>query len=165
MGLYLRPATAADEPFLFRLAHDEMAERLFAHLWDPKIREPLLKLQVDAQSGAHRAQFPNADHGVIVWDNDAVGRMIVDRSPACHHLVDITILAKYRSKGIGTWVLRALCTEAEIMSKPLRLHVRTDNRAKGLYERLGFRMIQGDEVTLLMERAPGTISQVSLANP
>jgi ribosomal protein S18 acetylase RimI-like enzyme len=165
MGLSLRPVTPNDELFLYQLVHDHMAETLYVSAWDPKLREPLLKMQIEGQRSSYAAQFPRADYGIIVYDDEAIGRLIMDRTPECHYLVDIMIAKQYRGKGIGTWLMRALCTEAEMMSKPLRLQVFVNNRAKGLYERLGFRTLEANEVTWLMERAPGTISQVSLAHP
>lgn len=162
MGLTLRPAVPADEPFLFQLVHDTMAEQLHAAAWDPKIRESLLKMQIEGQRASYAAQFPTADYGIIVYDDLAIGRLILDRGPQFHTLVDITLLPKHRSSGIGTWLLRALCTEAELMRKPIRLHVQVTNRAKNLYQRLGFRTIEDYQVGLVMERAPGAISQVSL---
>jgi len=165
MGLMLRPATPNDERFLYRLVYDHMAETLMASLWDPQVQEPLLKMQVEGQRAAYASQYPSADYAIIMYDDEAIGRIIMERGPNTHYLVDITILKKYRQKGIGTWLMRALCTEAEMMRKPLRLHVFVTNRAKRLYERLGFRTIEDGEVTLLMERAPGTASLVSLAQP
>jgi ribosomal protein S18 acetylase RimI-like enzyme len=162
MGLMLRPATPADEPFLFQLVHDTMAEQLQASAWDPKIRESLLKMQIEGQRISYAAQFPAADYGIIVYDDAAIGRLILDRGPQFHTLVDITLLAKHRGSGIGTWLLRAICTEAELMRKPIRLHVQATNRAKNLYQRLGFRTIEDYQVGMVMERAPGTISQMAL---
>src|SRR5947209_6397459 len=157
MGLSLRPVTPNDELFLYQLVHDHMAETLYVSAWDPKLREPLLKMQIEGQRSSYAAQFPRADYGIIVYDNEAIGRLIMDRTPECHYLVDIMIAKQYRGKGIGTWLMRALCREAEMMAKPLRLHVFFNNRAKGLYERLGFRTLESNEVTCLMERAPGTV--------
>lgn len=164
MGLMLRPVTPSDEPFLFRLVHDVMAEQLLASLWDPQIREPLLQMQYEAQRTSFAENFPTADYGIIVYDDAAIGRLILDRGPNFHHLVDITIQPSHRGKGIGTWLMRALCKEAEIMGKPLRLQVNVNNRARELYQRMGFRTIEDHQVTWVMERLPGTIAQMTMAN-
>lgn len=165
MGLSIRPVQPGDEVFLYRLMHDTIAEQLYSDLWDEKIREPLLKMQVEAQRSAYASNYPNADDGIIVWDGADIGRMIVYRGHHWHQLVDFTILKQYRGKGIGTWLLRALCAEAELMRKPLRLSVRQTNRAKRLYERMGFREIESTELHCTMERVPGTNSAISLAAP
>src|SRR5579872_137293 len=136
MGLLLRPATPSDELFLYQLAYENFADILMASLWDPKVREPLLRLQVEGQRATYAAQHPTADYAIILYDDQAIGRIILDRGPQWHYLVDITIQKKYRGSGIGTWLMRALCMEAEMMQKPLRLHVMVTNRARKLYERL-----------------------------
>jgi len=155
MSLYIRPRTPEDESFLYQLAYDNFYEQLFAHAWHPDVRGPLLRIQVDGQRTSYAAEFPNADYGIIEYDGRSIGRLIVDRRPDLHHLVDILIAREYRKKGIGTWLLRALCTEAELMQKPLRLSVLTTNPAKALYLRLGFRLLEDQQMTLVMERAPG----------
>lgn len=165
MSLLLRPVTPNDEPFLYRLIYDHMAETLLASAWDPKIRDPLLRMQVEGQRSSYAAQFPSADHAIILYDDEPIGRLLVDRAGPFYHLVDITIAKRNRGRGIGTWLMRALCTEAEMMRKPFRLHVLAHNRAKGLYERLGFHTIEDGQVMLLMERTPGAASLVSLASP
>lgn len=165
MGLSLRPATPNDELFLYRLVYENLTESLMASAWDPTVREPLLKMQIEGQRASYAAQFPSADYAIIMYDGEAIGRLILDRTQESHYLVDITILKKFRNAGIGTWLMRAICTEAELVRKPLRLQVFVINRAKALYQRLGFRMIEDRQVTWVMERAPGTISQVSLAQP
>jgi ribosomal protein S18 acetylase RimI-like enzyme len=145
-----------DELFLYQLAYEVFFEQLHAELWNPAIREPLLKMQIEGQRGAYAAEFPHADHGIIVLDERPVGRMIVNRGPEIHHLVDITILKQHRGAGIGTVLIRALCSEGDLVRKPVRLHVMVTNRAKTLYQRLGFRLIEDNQVTWLMERAPGS---------
>ena len=155
MSLSLRPALPQDEPFLYRLLYENFYEKLMAHTWDPHMRDTLLRIQVDGQRTTYAATFPHADHAIILFDDRPVGRMLLDRGPEIHTLVDIVIGSQHRGKGIGTVILRAVCTEAELMRKPLRLQVEVRNRAKDLYRRLGFRLIDDQLVTWVMERAPG----------
>ncbi len=155
MSLYLRPAVKEDDPFLYQLAYDDFYEKLCAFTWPPNMREPLLRLQVVGQRSSYAAEFPTADNGIIEYDNQRIGRLIVDRRPDCHILVDILIAREHRRKGIGTWLMRALCTEAEMMRKPLRLTVQATNPARELYKRLGFRIIEEHPIHWFMERVPG----------
>jgi GNAT superfamily N-acetyltransferase len=163
MPLSLRPAVPADEQFLYQLVYDNMFEQLFAAAWDPQIREPLLKMQIEGQRSGFAAQFPNADHGIILLDDRPVGRIILDHGPEVHWLVDIVIARQHRGGGIGTWILRALCTEADLMRKPIRLQVTVTNPAQRLYHRLGFRLVEDLQITRLMERAPGAAGLVGTA--
>ena len=156
MPLSLRPALPNDEPFLYQLLYENLYENLAAWAWEPSMRKPLLDMQIRGQRSTYAAVYPHADHGIIMLENEAIGRLLVDRGPEIHTLVDITIRKQNRSAGIGTVLIRSLCMEAEIARKPLRLQVRTDNRAKNLYQRLGFRLIEDLTITWVMERAPGT---------
>lgn len=157
MSLYLRPVLPTDEAFIDQLVYDNLFEQLYAWAWDPKIREPLLKMQVRGQRASYSAAFPRADHGIIVLDDCPIGRLIVDRGPEIHYLVDIVLRNENRGKGIGTWLLRALSTEADLARKRLRLQVQQTNRAKELYLRLGFGIIEDRQIGILMERQPGAL--------
>jgi len=154
MSLEIRPAGPQDELLLFRLAHDRFFEELRADLWPEVFREPLLKMQVEGQRTAYAAAFPHADHGIIMLYGRPVGRLLIDRGPAVHHIVDILLAKEHRSKGVGTAILRALCTEADLLRKPVRLFVGTGNRATALYQRLGFQLIETIPDRWLMERPP-----------
>ena len=164
MPLAIRPTQPGDEQFLYQLAYQTMFEQLFASTWDAKIRDQLLDLQIRAKYGSYAAQYPRADHGVIMLDDEPVGRLIIDRAGEFYVLVDIAVAPKHRSAGIGTRVILGLCTEADLMQKKVRLQVSVTNpRAAALYKRLGFRVIEDHQVTLEMERAPGDRPQVIAA--
>lgn len=158
MPLSLRPALPQDEPFLYQLLYENFYENLAAWAWEPAMRTPLLNLQIQGQRSTYAALYPHADQGIIMLDEQAIGRLLVDRGPEIHTLVDITIRKQNRGAGIGTVLVRSLCMEAEMARKPLRLQVRVDNRARNLYQRLGFRLIEDLQITLVLERAPGDAS-------
>lgn len=164
MPLYVRPAQPQDGEFVYQLLRQVFYEQLMAHLWDPAIRDPLLDLQVRQKSSTYAANYPHADHGIIMLDEEPVGRLLVDRTGASHHLIDISILPKRRGAGIGTRLVLGLCMEAEMNGKSLTLSVSISNpRAAQLYKRLGFRVIEDLETGWVMERAPGATSQVIAA--
>lgn len=117
------------------------------------MREPLLKMQVESQRNSYAAQFPRADHSIILLDDAPVGRLIVDRAPDVHYLINIVVAASHRGQGIGSRALQALCAEADLARKPLQLQVQSGNRAKNLYSRHGFRIVDDLEIAWLMERA------------
>jgi ribosomal protein S18 acetylase RimI-like enzyme len=156
MSLELRPAGLQDEPFLYQLAYERFCDELRVDLWPPAMREPLLKLQIEGQRSSYAAAFPCADHGIIMLYGRPVGRLLIDRGPDAHHIVDILLAKEHRAKGVGSAILRAICKEADLMRKPLRLSVGVSNRAAGLYRSLGFRPIQTVEDRWLMERPPVT---------
>ncbi len=165
MPLSLRPTLPNDEAFVYQLIYETLYEQLYAWAWDPAIRDQVLDTQVRAKHGAYATMYPQAHHAIIELDGQPVGRLILDRSGEHYELVDISILSKHRGAGIGTRLILAICTEAEMMRKNVRLMVSITNpRAAALYKRLGFRVIQELPMDHLMEHAPGDRAQV-LAQP
>jgi len=164
MPLSLRPTYPNDAAFVYQLAYETMAEHLHAWTWDPGIRHHLLHMQVQAKNGSYAITHPNAEYAIVDLDDEPVGRMIIDRSGEFYYLVDITIIPKQRGAGIGTRLVLALCTEAGLMHKKVRLFVHTTNqRALTLYRRLGFRVIEDLEWGLLMERDPADRGEIAIA--
>jgi len=164
MPLFVRPALPQDDPFVYQLAWQVIHDQLYAWRLEPNLRQALLDLQVRSKLGSYRAAHPHADHAIIMLDDQPVGHMIIDRAGEFYDLVDISIVPRHRSAGIGTRLILALCMEAEMMQKSVRLFVSVTNpRAADLYKRLGFRVIQDLQTDLWMERAPGAQAQVIAA--
>jgi ribosomal protein S18 acetylase RimI-like enzyme len=127
----LAHVTAGDRPFLSRLfcaSRPELAG----------LPEPLRQLQFQAQALGYDAQFPGADHQLVLLEGRPVGRLLVHRSPGRIHLVDIALLPEAQGKGIGTALLQSLQAEAAQKALLLSLSVFAANPARRLYERLGF---------------------------
>jgi ribosomal protein S18 acetylase RimI-like enzyme len=80
--------------------------------------------------------------------------MYVARQPDEYRLVDLALLSKYRGQGIGTKLLQELISKAAAEGLPVRFHVELNNRARHLYERLGFKPMRENGPYLLMERVP-----------
>ena len=154
MSLTIRVAGKEDEPFLRKLLYDHFYETLYAWAWPEEMREHLLQLQINGQRASYKAQYPNTPNGIIMLDDRAIGRILLHRGADFHTLVDILIVKEHRNRGVGTWLLRAICTEADLLNKRMRLNVRANNRARTLYERMGFHKIEDYEIDWLMERLP-----------
>jgi len=164
MPLYLRPALPNDNKFIHDLVYQTLFEQLYAWAWHPSLRQSILEMQVRAKQGSYAVLHPNAHHAIIMLDDDAVGRLMIDRTGEYYELVDISIVAKHRSAGIGTRLILAMCTEAEMMRKSVRLTVSVTNpRARDLYQRLGFRVVEEYPMDLIMLRSPGDRAQVIAA--
>ncbi len=153
-AIELRPVTAADEPFLYRLYADTRSAELAHVSWDAPAQEAFLRMQFDAQRRAYAAAHPDASHDVITLDGTAAGRLYVDRAAEEIALVDIALLAAYRGRGVGSRLLAELIAEARESGRTVRLQVRRDNPARRLYERLGFAMVADGEVYLALACDP-----------
>jgi GNAT superfamily N-acetyltransferase len=141
LPITLREETAADESFLRRLFASVRQEELDLTGWNRAQCEAFLAMQFEAQRQTYRTIFAQAQFAIILLESEAIGRIIIDRTPEEIRVVDMALLTEHRGKEIGTKLMRELQSEAAQNKKPLRLRVYLDCRAKRFYERLGFRKL------------------------
>lgn len=150
--LTLKNLETGDEAALLRLYATVRGEELGMDHWEPELRDRMLRIQFDAQRLSYREQFPHADERLILRDGSPIGWVIVDRSRAELHGIDIALVADERSRGVGTRVIQALQEEAAAANGPMAITVLRQNvRALALYRRLGFRETGGTETHIVMD--------------
>jgi GNAT superfamily N-acetyltransferase len=155
MSVTLRPARPDDEPFLYDLYCSTRNEDLAAGGLDLPQQEMLLRMQFLGQQQTYKAQYPRADHDIIILDGQPVGRVMVERSDEAIRGVDIALLPAYRSAGLGRAIIQDLLDEAHRAGKPFRIQVVRTNRARRLYDRMGFREIGDTGTHYVMEWIAG----------
>jgi ribosomal protein S18 acetylase RimI-like enzyme len=153
-ALSLRPASAADEPFLLKLFAATRSDELALTNWDENQKQAFIAMQFKAQSRHYDMNYPDAQNSIILWNDDPVGRLLLDRGELQLTLVDIALLPAHRNSGIGTGLIQDIVKEARAAAKPIRLHVFCSSAAKRLYERLGFSQIGEDGAYLEMMWVP-----------
>lgn len=154
-ALGLRPATAADEPFLLSLFASTRAEELALINLDETQKKAFIAMQFNAQSQQYVMNYPHAEHSIILWNDAPVGRLLIDRGDREFTLVDIALLPAHRGAGIGSHLLRDLLLAAAAADKPVKLNVWHSNPAKRLYERMGFSPANDVGVYCEMRWIPG----------
>jgi ribosomal protein S18 acetylase RimI-like enzyme len=148
----LRPVTAEDAEFLYRLYCTTREDELNVANFPAEQREPFLRMQFDAQKTHYEKFYPDSEHRIITVGEKSVGREYVNRAAGEILLVDLVLLPEFCNLGIGSILLENLCKESTRTGKPLRLYVvKFNNRALSLYERLGFYEIDDTGVYLLLE--------------
>jgi len=152
----LRPVDDADREFLVELYGSVREPELAALPWDDATKHAFVEQQFTAQDAAYRGNYPGATLDVIEVDGEPAGRLYVHRGPSDIRIMDIALAPAFRGRGIGTGLLRSLIDEAEKSGRKLSIHVETNNPARSLYERLGFRPAGEHGVYVLMERPPGS---------
>lgn len=150
----LRKALPEDEPFLFELYASTRQEELAPVPWSPAQKEAFLRMQVQAQRSSYAAQFPDAEHQIILREGRPAGRLLVDRNGERLLVVDIALLPGDCGHGIGGALLADLLREAGEVGRRVELSVYSGNAAARLYERLGFKTIQEDGLYSRMEWRP-----------
>jgi ribosomal protein S18 acetylase RimI-like enzyme len=143
---------AEDEAVLFALYRAVRAQELQLEHLAPALLAQLLRSQFEAQRRSYREQYPAADERLIVRDGAPIGWVIVDRSGADLHGIDIALISGQRSNGLGTQVIRALQEEAAADGRAMVITVQRFNvRAAALYARLGFRVATQTDLHIVMD--------------
>lgn len=148
----LRPVDpVADAALLLAIYAGTRAEELAVVPWTPAEKDAFLRMQFDAQDRWWREQRPDAAFDVILVDGEPAGRLYVDRRPEEIRIVDIALLPDHRAMGVGTLLISRVLDEGRASGRPVTIHVERGNRARALYERLGFRQIDTTGVYDLLE--------------
>jgi len=156
-AIALREVTTDDTEFLVGVYASARAEELARVAWDDATKDAFIRMQFAAQDSFWRAQKPGAQFAVVTVDGEPAGRLYVDRLPAEIRIVDIALLPSHRDRGIGTRLLAGVLEEGRRAQLPVTIHVEQFNRARALYERLGFTQISTTGVYDLLERRPAPL--------
>ena len=137
-----------------RFASDEDIELLF------EINRAALKDHVRANFGSwnddsqRRMFWQSTDpssHQLFYCGSRAVGFWYVRRDDDQIGLERLSLLPEFQNRGLGASLVRELIAEARASKRALRLQVFLTNRARRLYERLGFRIVRGTDTHYHME--------------
>jgi GNAT superfamily N-acetyltransferase len=150
MTFRTRPATSDDREFLFTL-HKISMRRYVEQIWgwDDLDQRQRLRSRYDPELLPMEI--------VVVNDQDA-GCLIVERRNEELYLHYLVLLPSVQGQGIGSRIMVGLLQHADHVHLPLRLSVLAVNPARALYERLGFRIVEEDEVRIHMEVLPSLAS-------
>jgi ribosomal protein S18 acetylase RimI-like enzyme len=154
MTISLRPYRADDQEFLFRLYASTRIHEIASFGWPAAQQEMFLRMQFDAQRRSYESAYPEAEHQIIEWAGEPIGRIMVLREKDFMLLVDIALFTEHRGLGIGEQLIRELIQQCSRDRIPLRLQVLKTNPALRLYERLGFTRTGEDQIYIQMERQP-----------
>lgn len=149
----LRPVTADDMEFLFRLyaSTREQERRMFGmndRLWDR-----FLRMQFNLQHTEYMRGYDHPSFDIILKNGVPIGKFYVDRGAGEFRLIDIALLPEFRRQGIAGNLIRDVLAESEEHGVPVGLHVEKLNPAMGLYHRLGFLVEEDRGVFWFMKRS------------
>lgn len=122
--------------------------------WDNLSIDQYLHLQFKLQNTQFHHNYPKADYSIISWEGNHVGRLYVNRTKDEIRIIEISLLTRYRNKGLGTRIVRDLIAEAEAAGLPLRLSVERTCQAVRLFEREGFNITEDVGAYHFMQRLP-----------
>ena len=133
----LRNATKKDYSFLYTLHKATMGEYVEKTWgWDEKFQQTHFIKYFDPESLQ-----------IVVAATTDIGCVSVTEKGGHVFLHKIEILPAYQNRGVGTVLIRNIVEQAENENKPVFLQVmKINERAKALYERLGF-SVYGETAT------------------
>ncbi|MFF0825629.1 GNAT family N-acetyltransferase [Brevibacillus sp. NPDC003359] len=143
-----------DEFFIWELYCSTRTEEMAHWGWSESDKLAFLQSQHAMQQKSYQMQFPAQNHQIILQAEQSIGRMITDASGDALHLVDISLLAAYRGRGVGSGIIGNLQKEAQAFQLPIRLRVLQGNPAFRLYERLHFIVTDATGLYIQMEWNP-----------
>lgn len=149
----LRPQAPTDDAFLFELYASTREEETAALCWNNEQKQEFLRSQFELQAAHYWRHYKGASFDIVEVNGQAAGKLYVHRGEEDWRVMDIALLPQYRSQGTGASLLRSLLTEAEGAGVSVTIHVEEHNRARRLYERLGFRAKEQQGMYLLLEWA------------
>ncbi len=145
MRYTVRPAVSVDAEWAYDLHREAMGDvvvQVFGP-WD----EVVQRRMHDAWFDPHRLR-------VIEVNGRPVGVLDLQEHPDHHYLARFELARTHRDVGLGGAVLADLLQRADEAGLPVRLDVFGVNRARRLYERLGFHEVERQGSKVRMVRLP-----------
>ncbi len=137
----LRQATNDDFIFLYQL-HRESLRGYIEATWG---------WQEEWQKDHFTRKFNPQNRQIIRIDGQDAGVIAIEQRGEERYIALIEILPAYQKRGVGTAIIRRQINAAHSEGLPLSLHVlKTNKLARQLYERLGFVVIQDEDVRYKM---------------
>jgi ribosomal protein S18 acetylase RimI-like enzyme len=144
VNIALRSVTQNDRRFI---------ESLYFETQRPIIEELFGWRGDDFERQRFAETYSEANTVIVTVDDRRVGWLTINRRPDAITLEQIYVSPAWQNQGIGSFLIRQLIEEAQAAKVPLKLSTAKINRARRLYERLGFRVVGESAFKLYMERA------------
>ena len=144
-GLTFRQAVDTDYEELWQLRRVALYEHVLATWgWDE-----------DWQASRFRDRWRPEQITVVERGGECIGMFALEEDPEELNLANVAIAPAHQSQGIGTAVLTAILTGARSRGLVVSLTVLKVNRARRLYERLGFVVVGETATHYVMRAEPG----------
>lgn len=140
MNLQYRKASESDLDFLLDLRIKTMTEH-YANSGLPTTEESALQRVL--------YQFEKAN--IISLDNEPIGLLKLNKESDKTEVLQIQIDPKMQGKGIGKIILEDIIEQAKTAQKRVILSVLKTNKAQNLYSSLGFKIVEENEHSYIME--------------
>jgi ribosomal protein S18 acetylase RimI-like enzyme len=127
----------------------EFCWSIYRHLMKPLTTE-LLKWNESGQRRVIEQSLADSGTSIIVVGKSDIGWLQTKETHQEIYLGQLYVIPSMQNRGIGTAIVRRLCDRADREGQSLTLEVMKNNRARLLYERLGFRAVSSSEFKIKM---------------
>lgn len=147
----MTPHTINDESF-FQQLYAEYYQQRFSFLPNDQLKS-IVELQYLAKIASYNKQWPKAIAYLVQLDHIAIGKIILNENASSMHIVDVLVSEKYRNQGLGRKLLHSVEQKALDVGCPkVTLSVAINNKAKHLYDNLGYEVISQDDNHFAMQK-------------
>lgn len=153
-GIGYRKLSADDFAFTEALYLSTREEELALSGWSAAERRAFLVQQHHAQHTHYQRHYPGAEWLIVERAGGPIGRLYLGEWPEEYRIIDISLAEAARGIGIGGAILRDILALAARAQKRVTIHVEKSNRARHLYARLGFDVVEDKGVYDLMACVP-----------
>jgi|TARA_B110000967_G_C18830435_1_gene533772 ribosomal protein S18 acetylase RimI-like enzyme len=147
----LRPQTNDDKDFLQHLYISTRVADLKQLGWAPAEMQAFLSQQHEIQYLSYRNQYRDAEFQIIEYQAELVGRLYLHRGSDEYRIIDISLLAEFRNRQLGRYLIQNIQDCATTSSIPVSLHVEKTSPAIRLYQHLGFEKKEDRGIHWLMQ--------------
>lgn len=142
MSLQLRPASSSDYDYAKGIHHTAYKEMVL---------EQFGKWEEPVQDRYFEKSWNSAPYDIIMFEGKPCGYCCIEENDAALQLKEFAVDISKQGKGIGTLFLKNLKVIGENKRKRVQLNVmKTNTKAKDLYEKLGFTVYGENHFQFLM---------------
>ncbi len=134
------PAQQNDIKYLLDLRINTMNEHLINS-----------EMDIDVKNHIKRIKYKWDDLKIILLNNNRIGMLKVFEDDLNIEIIQIQIDPKYQNFGTGEQIIRLKIKEVIKKRKSLIVSVLKQNKAKKLYDKLGFKVIEENDSSYLMK--------------
>lgn len=142
----LRKASSADVEFLLELRMETMEEHL---------KNANINLTIDNHRERVLHNFESAK--IILNKKERIGLLKLLEHETHYEIEQIQIQKKHQGKGIGNKIIKGIIKKAEAKNISIKLSVLKNNKARHLYERLGFKIVSKSDDSYTMIKKTDSI--------
>lgn len=157
---YLRPARSDDDAFLYDVFCSTWQEEVAA-LPDQSLARHVLRIQHVAQERRFDGVYPGHQRFVVWSGEERAGRFYLFGTGAFLHIVDLTLLPRFRSQGIGGRLVRDLMSVAAPEGRRISLRASRGSASTDLWAHLGLLLVSTDDREHYFEWAPASVDDTT----